>query len=181
MATTRLMTAEDLWDMGEESRHELIRGELHEMAPTGEEHSEISALITGFLMFHAREHGLGAVYTADPGFILARGPDVVLAPDVAFVRAGRLPAERDRRRFFEIPPDLAVEVVSPSDSSNDVADKVMTYLNAGVQLVWEVQPRLKTVTVHYPDRISKRLTTDDELDGGDVLPGFKIAVAEIFS
>lgn len=177
------MTAEDLWELGESGSagHELIRGELREMSPTGDEHGELSALFTARLWLHARQHKLGTVYAAETGFFIARDPDVVLAPDAAFVHASRLRADRDRRRFVEIPPDLVVEVVSPSDSASDVTDKVMTYLDAGVMMVWVVYPSRKVINVHIPDRTAKTLTIDDELDGGDVLPGFRLPVSELFS
>lgn len=182
MATTRLMTAEDLWELGESwhCRRELIRGELHEMPPTGVEHGDLLVWIGGLLAFHVRKNQLGKVPGGDTGFILAREPDIVLAPDVAFIRTDRLTEDIDLSRYFDGAPDLAVEVVSPSDSSTGVAEKVKTYLDAGVPLVWIVYPRLKTVTVHYPDYTAKTLTTDDDLDGGDVLPSFRIAVSEIF-
>lgn len=183
MATTKLMTAEDLWELGESGSagRELIRGELREMAPTGDEHGELSASISWFLMLHVRQHTLGTVYGAETGFFIARDPDVVLAPDAAFVQAGRLHPERDRRKFVEIPPDLVVEVNSPSDSASDVTDKVMTYLDAGVRLVWVIDPHRRVITVYTPDRNGRILTTSDHLDGGDVLPGFRVSIAEIFS
>lgn len=150
------------------------------MPPTGEEHGDLLLWLGGKLASYVRQHQLGKAVGGDPGFVLARDPDLVLAPDIAFVRANRLEPDRDQVRFFQLSPDLAVEIISPSESSTDVAAKVLMYLNAGVQLVWEVQPRLKTITVHYPDYTAKTLTIDDELDGGDLLPGFRIPVAEIF-
>lgn len=181
MATTRLITAEDLYDMEDHGgRHELIEGELRKMAPTGEEHGEISALIAGFLIWHVRQHRLGTVYAAETGFVIARDPDVVLAPDASFVRAGRLSTDRDRRRYVEAPPDLAVEVNSPSDNANDVLNKVKLYLEAGVAMIWVVDPRHKTVTEYAPGQPPKFLSVEDELDGGDVVPGFTLHVAELF-
>jgi Uma2 family endonuclease len=176
------MTAEDLWNLGDSGncRRELIRGELHEMPPTGEEHGGLLLRLGGRLEAYVHQNQLGKAVGGDPGFILSRDPDLVLAPDIAFVRASRLAPDRDQVRFFQLSPDLAVEIISPSESSTSVAAKVMMYLKAGVQVVWEVQPRLKTVTVHYPDYTAKTLTTDDYLDGGEVLPGFRIAVSEIF-
>lgn len=83
--------------------------------------------------------------------------------------------------YLELAPDLVVEVVSPSDRMHDVSIKVRLYLDAGTQLVWIVQPSLKTVTVYFPDHTARTLSIDDDLDGGDVLPGFTIAVAELFA
>lgn len=182
MATTKLTTAQDLLLMSEdEGRFELIEGELREMSPTGEEHGELAAILTSQLLIHAREHRLGTVYAAETGFHLSRNPDVVLAPDVAFVRAGRLPADRDRRKFVEVAPDLVVEVISPSEQPGDVVNKVQRYLNAGVLLVWVVYPQQRTVAVFKADRTWDTLQGDAELDGGDVLPGFKLMLSELFT
>ena len=182
MATTKLMTAEDLWLMGADGwRHELIRGELIQMPPASHLHSILAGWIVTVLNMHVRPRQLGHVSGADGGYILSRNPDVVVAPDAAFVRADRLPPQDDMPTYPELAPDLAVEVVSPSDRMNDVSDKVMLYLDAGTRLVWVVQPRFKTVTVHYPDRTTRTVTIDDKLHGGDVLPGFTLAVADLFS
>lgn len=114
MATTKLMTAEDLWQLDDsEHRYDLIRGELIQMSPAGAEHGELAMTIGGFLWSHARKHRLGKTYGAETGFILARDPDVVLAPDAAFVQAGRITSEMDETRFLEIAPDLVVEIVPP--------------------------------------------------------------------
>lgn len=182
MATTKLMTAEDLWLMEDDGWwHELIRGELIQMPPASHQHSKLAIRIGRKLGNYVEEHQLGDVTGADGGYILSRNPDVVVAPDAAFVRADRLPPQDDMPTYPELAPDLAVEVVSPSDRMNDVSDKVMLYLDAGTRLVWVVQPRFKTVTVHYPDRSAKTFTVEDELDGGDVLPGFTLAVVDLFS
>lgn len=181
MATTKLMTAEDLECMEDDGwRHELIRGELIQMPPASHRHSLLAAWIVTVLNMHIRSQQLGNVTGADGGYILSRNPDVVVAPDAAFVRTDRLPPEEEISTYLELAPDLAVEVVSPSDRMHDVSDKVMLYLNAGTQMVWVVQPNLKTVTVHYPDHTAKILTTDDEIDGGDVLPSFRLPLSEIF-
>lgn len=180
MATTKLMTAEDLECMeGDGWRHELIRGELIQMPPASHLHSLIAAWIVTLLNLHVRSHHLGHVTGADGGYVLSRNPDIVVAPDAAFVAADRLPEEIPT--YLELAPDLAVEVVSPSDRMYDVTDKVNLYLNAGTQLVWVVQPKLQSVTVHYPDCTTKTFTAAESLDGGDVLPGFQLSLAELFS
>src|SRR6478672_8542272 len=116
MATTRLLTAEDLWELNEPSDYELIRGELRPMPPVGGEHAEIGTNIILELGNFVRHNRLGRVYTPDAGFILARDPDIVLAPDAAFVREDRLPPREQRKRFLPLSPDLAVEILSPSNS-----------------------------------------------------------------
>ena len=181
MATTKLMTAEDLWQTGkDECRYELVEGELIRMAPAGGEHGEIGFELAGQLRDYLKHNKIGTGYGADTGFILARDPDVVRSPDVAFVRTDRLPPKDQRRAFLELAPDLAVEIVSPSDSSSDVNDKVMQYLKLGVKLVWLVYPSTKSVNVYNPDRTVRILSEEDELDGGEVLPGFRLRIADIF-
>ncbi len=180
MATTKLMTAEDLECMQDDGwRHELIRGELIQMPPASHLHSTLAAWIVTVLNMHVRPQQLGHVTGADGGYILSRNPDVVVAPDAAFVLSDRLPDEIPT--YLELAPDLAVEVVSPSDRMNDVSEKVKLYLDAGTQIVWVVQPSLQTVTVYHPDRTARTFTAADHLDGGDVLPGFQLSLAELFS
>ena len=175
-----LVTAEmlaTLPDTGE--RTELVRGEIVAVSPAGEEHGRIGGLLFVALGDFVLRHKLGAIYLAETGFILSRDPDTVRAPDAAFVAAHRL-AERPRRSgFFDGAPDLAVEVVSPNDSYQDVEDKVRDYLNAGTQAVWVVNPRARTLTVYERTGVT-RLTVDDTLDGGATLPGFSLPIAELF-
>lgn len=181
MATTQLLTAEDLWNFANDGhRYDLIRGELHRMAPAGGEHGEIGVMIGAVLLAHVRPHHLGVVFGADTGFILARNPDTLLAPDVAFVRADRLPPRDQRVGFLELAPDLAVEIISPSERPSDVASKVGLYLAAGVLMVLVVEPRSKSITVHTPGKPPQVLSKDDVVEGGDVLPGFRVPVADIF-
>jgi Uma2 family endonuclease len=179
--TTKLMTAEELAQLPVDGRHyELVRGAVVEVTPAGGRQGENAGQIAGHLWVFVQSHGLGRIYVAETGYVLARNPDIVRAPDVSFVRADRLPPEQEREGFLELAPDLVVEVVSPNDRMRDVADKVLEYLDAGVRLVWVVEPRRRTVTVWTPDRRARILTEPDELDGGDVLPGFRLPLVEIF-
>lgn len=181
MTTTKLLTAEDLWQLGDEGDHfELVRGELVAMSPASGEHGDIGGTIFWHVKTHVRSHRLGKAFTAETGFLLARNPDLVRAPDAAFIRSDRLPPPEKRRGYWEVAPDLVIEVVSRWDRSSEIHNKVMDYLEAGVRLVWVVYPTRRTVVVHLPDRTSVTLTDADELDGGDVLPGFRLPVATIF-
>lgn len=181
MATTRLMTAEDLLHLADECRYDLIRGELIRMSPAGRRHGRIAATIARLVGNHVAEHEQGEVHGAETGFILARDPDTVLAPDFAFVRAERLTPDLDDEGYLPLAPDLVVEVVSPNDRMTDVTDKVMAYLDAGVQLVWIVQPRQRIVTVYGQDDVIHVYREDDEIDCGEVIPGLRIPVSEIFA
>jgi Uma2 family endonuclease len=185
MATTsmppQLLKVEEFAQLGSDVDHvELIRGELVNMPPTNFEHGEVSGNIHTRLGMHVLQNHLGAVLSAETGFTVACDPDTVLAPDIAFVRADRRPQGRERRRFAALAPDLVVEVISPSETADEVVAKVMTYLQAGVPLVWVVHPAQKVVTVYTPDRVGRLLSSGDTLDGGDVLPGFSLPLDEVF-
>ncbi len=110
----------------------------------------------------------------------AKDPPSHLRPDLAFVRADRLRPEDLDSGYYDIIPDLVVEVLSPSNRSADIADKVERYQRAGVQLIWVVDPRRRSVAVHTLGQEPTTLSDIDELDGGAVLPGFRIAVWDIF-
>lgn len=181
MATTRIMTAEDLWQLeDDEYRYDLIRGELIRMSPANYRHGILGMRIARKIADFADEHDLGEVPSSETGFVLARDPDVVLAPDAAYIRLDRVPPRDQQNRFAQLAPDLVVEVVSPSDLSRDVHTKVMEYLAAGVMIVWVVEPKTEDVTVYTPDRTARVYVTGDELDGGEILPGFKLPIADIF-
>lgn len=181
MATTKLMTADELEQMPDDGyRYDLVRGELIRMAPAARRSGRVELTFGRHLGNFASPRGLGEVYGAETGFILARDPDIVRAPDVAFVRADRLTPDMDEDKFVPVPPDIAVEVISPSDRARDVLTKVRDYLDAGVPLVLVINPRRLTVAVHTPGATVRVLREGDELDGGDVLPGFRLAVADIF-
>jgi len=180
MTTTTLMTAEELMALPDDGcRYELIDGVLHRMSPSGIEASAIAMRIGSRLNAFAFERRLGIVTGADGGYYFGRNPDTVRAPDIAFIRIDRLPPPAERQGYSSVIPDLAVEVVSPSDRERDVLDKVAFYLAKGVPLVWVVRPRPRTITVHYADA-QLVLHEADVLDGADVLPGFYLPVADLF-
>ena len=156
-------------------RYEYVKGELIPMPPTSGEHGDISSNIQWRLYSHVRENQLGRVYTSDTGFQIG---DRVLMPDIAFVSSARLP--EDRRKAFAIPPDLAVEVVSPTDAQFRVVEKALVYLSAGTRLVWVIEPVAKTVTVYRSETDIKTLTREDTLTGEDVVEGFSCRVSQLF-
>ena len=178
---TRLVTAEELWLLPPDQRRELVRGEVRMMAPGGFDHGAIGINIASALGVFARQNRLGVVLGADTGFVLSRNPDSVRAPDVAFVAAARIPASGRPVRFWEGAPDLAVEVVSPGDTVEEVEEKVDDYLAAGTRLVWVANPKRKTVTVHRPGAQPVVLREGDNIDGADVVPGFHMPVADVFA
>lgn len=155
--------------------YEYVKGELIPIPPTSGKHGDISMSLVVFLGPYVYENQLGRVYTSDTGFQIG---DRVLMPDIAFVSAARLP--EDRRKAFAIPPDLAVEVVSPTDAQFRVVEKALTYLSTGTQLVWVIEPVAKTVTVYRSETNIKVLTREDILDGEDVVEGFSCKVSQLF-
>lgn len=178
---TQLLTADDLWNMPDHGgHHELVRGELRPMSPAGFDHGSVSMNLSGPLHQFVRSRKLGVVVTAETGFILARDPDTVRAPDAAFVRQERIPESGRPLKFWLGPPDLAVEIMSPGDTVFEVDEKVQEWIAGGTRLVWVVNPRQQTVTVYRPDNTARILGAGEMLDGMDVVPGFQIAVAELF-
>ena len=179
---TQLMTAEELFAMPDDGyhRYELIRGELNTMVPSRHTHSGQAAIVHIELGYFVRRNNLGKTYIAEGGFVIERNPDTVLAPDAAFVRRERTIGVDDSEVYFPGPPDIAVEVISTHDRLTEVAAKVALYLAAGTLMVIVVNPRNHTVQVHTPDGVTE-LTEDDTLDGGDVLPGWSMPIADIFS
>lgn len=176
-----LVTAEELLRLpGRGRRYELVKGELRSMPPAGGEHGVVAGEFLGRIREHVRAHRLGLVFAAETGFRLARDPDTVRAPDVAFVAAGRLPGDRPPATFPELAPDLVVEVVSPFDTASEVEEKVLEWLRAGARLVWLAYPSTRTVGVYRALDSIRLLTQDDRLDGEDVLPGFSCPVSELF-
>lgn len=181
MATTTRMTVEQMETMPDGGRgYELVSGELVEVPPPAFEHSDIGATLTGELYAHVKPLGLGTVLV-ESHVVLDRARELVRVPDVAFVRAERVPRGESRQRYFDGAPDLAVEIVFPSDSFTAVQNKAMEYLSAGTGLVWIVEPIGRTVTVYEPGGRSRVLTEDDNLDGGNVIPGFSLPVLAIFA
>lgn len=180
-STTRAITAEELWAMPNNTRRELVRGEVRTMAPAGFEHGSVIMNIGIPLGTHVKAHRLGVVVGAETGFVLARNPDIVRGADVAFVQASRIPPSGLPIKFWEGAPDLAVEVVSPGDTVEEVEEKVDDYLDAGARMVLVANPKRKTVTVHRPGAQPVILRQGDTIDGADVVPGFSLAVVDVFN
>ncbi|MEP7200520.1 MAG: Uma2 family endonuclease [Chloroflexota bacterium] len=179
----KLLTAEESLLVADKSRpFELVRGEIVYMDWTGEEHADVAGELFGEMRAYVREHDLGKVYTADAGFLLAENPDTVRVPDVAFVSWARRGRVEHTAGAVPMPPDLAVEIISPSDTMKAVREKVKEYFEAGVQEVWIIEPWAQTVTKCLGSLLrTQTLGMEDMLDGGELLPGFTMRVAELFS
>ena len=176
-----MLTAEELLHLPTAGRLELVRGELYEMPPAGARHGDIASEIGALLRGHVKAHQLGRVFAAETGFIVQRDPDTVRAPDASFVAMNRLPPGELPIGFLELAPDLAVEVVSPGDTTREVLEKVEDWLRAGTRLVWVVYPATRTVTVHRSLEDVSELSGSDMLDGQGVVPGFSCQVRNLFA
>ena len=181
MTKTKLITAADLLRLYSEGvRGELIRGELYETMPSGQEHGEIAMQIGRLLLNFAAPRRLGRVIGSDAGVWLERDPDTVREPDVAFFAADKMPPGETVSGYAEAVPNLVVEIASPSNSAREVRDKARMWLSFGVCIVWVVYPDARSVELHTGDGGRRMLAESDTLDGGDVLPGFSCRVGDIF-
>ena len=167
------MTAEELLHLNlPNKRTELVRGILVVREPAGYQHGDVAARLLSVIANHVYAHDLGRVFAAETGFTVARNPDTVRAPDVAFVSTARLP-DPPPRGFAELAPDLSVEVLSPDDRPGEVLAKVADWLSAGSRLVWVVDPIRVSARVYRADGSESMLNETDLLSGEDVLPGFE--------
>jgi Uma2 family endonuclease len=184
LATKRQMTAEEFYTWvhrpeNENKWFELVRGEVIELPPPQKLHGVVCGNVSFILGGYARSRRKGYVTGNDSGVILERDPDTVLGPDVALYEDAQSLAEL-HPKFGEVPPRLAVEVLSPSDRADRMMHKITDYLQGGVELVWLIDPETHSVTVHRPDKGAQRLEESEELDGQDVLPDFCCRVADFF-
>lgn len=173
------MTAEELLKLPRgQFKYELVNGELITMSPTGHVHGRVTVRLTIALGQYVLKKKLGELYAAETGFKLASNPDTVLAPDLAFVSSERI-ANVTSESYWPGPPDLAIEVLSPGDRTGKVRTKVERWLAGGTRVVWIVDPKLSRVDIHSGAHVVT-LSISDTINGGDVVPGFQMRVAEIF-
>ena len=147
--------------------------------PPGWEHRTTTNRLAARASVFIFDHDLGDASAAETGFLLARDPDTVLAPDFAFVSKGRLGVHAGKK-YLPLCPDLVMETVSPSDTRREIALKTEAWLRYGARMVWILDPSERTVTVHRPDAPFRVLEVGNTLTGEDVLPGFSIALENIF-
>ncbi len=180
MSLPGLLTADELLRTHLPDKHvELVRGVLVVREPAGFRHGAISATLTKLLAQHVDTNRLGLVLAAETGFKLAADPDTVRAPDVAFVRRERLPDPLDLG-YAALAPDLAVEVLSPSDRPGETLAKIGDWLTAGSRLMWVVDPGRREARVYRQDGSETLLTERDVLNGEDVVPGFECPLGALF-
>lgn len=180
MTATQLVTAEELYQMGSDAPYELWEGVLKEVSPSSFKSDVVVLRIGSAILRHVDDQQLGYVTASSAGYMLNLDPATVVAPDVGFVRGDRFPGGIPKRGFSPFPPDLAVEVISPTDRKADIGQKQAIYTKAGVPLVWWVDPEREIVTVYRLGHDPEVVEATGVLDGGDVLPGFELKLSEIF-
>ncbi|MBV9124445.1 MAG: Uma2 family endonuclease [Planctomycetes bacterium] len=177
-----LITAEEFFRMPEPadgSQQELVRGRVVTMPPPGGRHGVCCLKLGRRIGNYVEKHQLGTVASNDTGFITERNPDTVRGPDLSYWSRARLPQVPEG--YIDIPPDLAVEIISPHDHYSRIQQKVRHYLNCGVRLVWVVDPEDRSITVYRSRQQATILEETDTLLGEDVLSGFSYPLAELFS
>lgn len=178
---TREFTIEDLLHLPDDGRsYELVDGELQEVNVSNLS-VKVALKLSLKLEAFCEANSLGEVFGSDAYFqCFPDLPKHARKPDVSFIRATRLPADWQEQGYFTIAPDLAVEVISPGDLAYEVDRKIAEYLQAGVSLVWQVNPEERTIVVHRANGSLTRLREPDTLSGEEVIPGFTCRVSEIF-
>lgn len=167
---------------GSDPNWELIEGKIESVCAASFDASAISLRLGTYLSVFVTTRGLGILTTTDGSFVISRDPDTTLQPDIGFARMERVMDPASTARAFEGAPDLAVEVRSPTDSFVAIERKVQRYLDAGTSVTWIVDPLRRSIFVRtIQDHVVTTLTGADDLDGGDVLPGFRIPVEEVFA
>ena len=179
MSAVASRTAEDLLRFRQAGKTaELVRGMLIVREPPGTGHGARAARLTVRVGAFVERHDLGQVYAQDTGFKIARDPDTVRAPDVAFVARERLARIPDEG-YAELAPDWVAEVVSPNDRPGEVLEKVGQWLGAGVRVVWVFDQVRRDAHVYRADGTVSTVEPDGELNGEDVLPGFRCPLRDI--
>jgi len=163
-----------------EGKAELVRGELRVTPPAGAPHGAAGANLVFALATHARHHRLGRVFGDGFGYQLIQLPHTVRVPDASFVRAERLPTEGLGPGLLKHAPDIAIEVLSPSETATELQEKLDDYRAAGTALIWVVDPIRRTIMIVAAEQPVRWLREGDVLDGGSVVPGFSCPVSDVF-
>lgn len=173
-------TPEDLLTLPNGKDYELVNGELVERN-MGWNSSYVGGRLHHKLSGFCDAHKVGLVAPGDASYqCFASASEKVRRLDVSFLRKNRVPPKAQREGHCRVHPDMAAEVISPNDSYVDVEEKVREYLEAGVRLVWVINPEHRTVRIHRADGTITDLGVNDELTGEDVIPGFRMRVGELF-
>ena len=179
LRTDRLVTGDELYVMGDIGRSELVRGRVIHLMPTGHPHGYFEVMIAALLFNFVKKHKLGRVLGGEVGIYTRRNPDSIRAADAAFISNERY-AQVQSHSYLDVCPELIVEILSPDDAWSRVQAKLAEYFAVDAKLIWVLDPRLEQIHVYRSLDNVTRLTKNDALTGEDVLPGFHIAISEIF-
>ncbi len=179
ISETSPITGEELVEMGSIGPTELVKGELITMSPAGHPHGYYEGNFYAVLRVFVYHNKLGRVLVGEVGIYTGRNPDTVRGADVAFISNDRL-SQVQSQSFLDVAPELIVEILSPDDRWSNVIEKLDEYFAVDVKMVWVADPRRQQVHVYHSPTEVERFGIDDELSGGDVLPGFSVSVAELF-
>jgi Uma2 family endonuclease len=169
---------EELLASSDRGRYELVHGRLVEV-PVGNLASSVGSRLTARLQIHCEASRQGESFNSEQYYRCFGEDDHARKPDASFVRRERLPPGWTEQGYFEVPPDLAVEVTSINDIARDVEEKVEEYLEAGIPLVWVIHPEARTAMIYRGDGSVQRLREQDELQGEDILPGFRVRLGDL--
>ena len=179
--STALMTAAELMELPDDGfRYELINGELEKMPPPGHPHGRTALRLSVYLGQFILDQGLGEAFASETGFKLTSNPDTVLAPDFAFVTNEHYAEGSKTEGYWPGPPDLAVEVLSPSDRPGKVKLKISRWFSFGTKQLWIVDPKQRTVTIYRSESDVTTFSGSDDLEAQDLFPGFRISLDKIF-
>lgn len=171
-------TANEFFQSSLSQNHELVDGKLVKTMPAGFIHGFIAQELSYFILDFVKKNRLGVVVAAETGFVLTG--TTFRGADSAFISNAKLAEFGYPEGFFPSAPDIAVEVASPGNSSEELMEKVDLYLAAGSRLVWIVYPKRKTIHVHRQSNVINVLRETDVLEGEDVLPNFRLPLAQLF-
>ncbi|HYG77875.1 MAG TPA: Uma2 family endonuclease [Planctomycetota bacterium] len=179
--TDRLITAEEFADHPEWGPCELIRGKVVPLTNPKPVHGFLMYEISYRLGEFVRPRKTGQIFSGDAGIFIERGPDTVRGPDVGYISRERLTQQGSLQKYFNVAPELCVEIVSPTDRWSEITEKVDMFLAVGVTLVWVIDPKLRQAHVYRKGREVLLVKEAEALDGEDVLPGFKLPLQEVFA
>jgi len=175
----KIWTDEEFMVLSKGGRYELVNGELINMGNAGMEHGEIGSFLGGSLSLYVRSHKLGAICDSSTAFTMKSGNR--RSPDVSYIAKERLEGlKRLPKGYFQGSPDLAVEILSPSNTVEEIHDKIVEFFENGTRLVWVIHPDEKYVLVYHSPSPDRLLRLEDSLNGEEIVPGFSLAVAELF-
>jgi len=176
----RNWTDEEFMALPDGDRYELVNGELIIVGNSGMEHGNLGAFLCGLLEIYARRNKLGSTFDSSTAFTMKTGNK--RSPDVSFVAKDRLRGlKKLPKGFFQGAPDLAVEIISPSNTFDEIHTKIVEYFDSGSKLVWVIHPDEESVLVYHKPQPDKLLQRSDSLDGETIIPGFTVPLAELFA